>query len=928
MRILLVDDNESVRHNIRALLSSRAEWPICGEAADGVDAVAKAKQLRPHVILMDISMPRMDGLEATRVIRQELPETKVILVSQNDPAVLHEQANAVRAAGWVAKSRLVQDLLPALKKAVASARRAQARADGGRHLSSGNKVAGRTQDRVRTPGPLARARREADITARQRSENLLLEQKKLLELIATGCSLDECLNALTRAVKRLQPAARAAVLIADDAGSRMDRAFAADLPASLGEGIHGAPINDLLIATCNTAIYRGEPVTCADIAYDERWSKDWRELCVAHGIRACHSTPVFSAGQRAIGSFVICFGEAREPDEWERSIGQFGAHLASVAIERDRAEQALREDLDLSKALRTLGAQMVLEGDVQILYERIMDAATRITRADYASMQMLFPERGEKGELRLLACRGFDPQAAKFWEWVRADSASSCGAALRSRNRVIVPDIEDCEFMQGTEDRAVSLQTGIHAVQSTPLISRSGRLLGMISTHWRERHQPSERELGYLDLLARQAADFLEHEQTEQALREKHAQAAAELARFREMIDAMPAAIYTTDAEGWLTHFNPAAVEFAGRMPELGKDRWCVSWKILKPDGAPLPHDKCPMAVALKEGQAPAATECMAERPDGGRRWFIPHPTPLRDSQGRIVGGVNMLVDITDRKTGEQSLRASEQRYRRLAESLEVQVRERTRDLEERNADIVAQSEQVRELSARLLRAQDEERKRIARELHDSAGQTLTGLAMEQARIAMQLKADAPDLAKEMEGVQNLVAQLTREIRTASYLLHPPLLDECGLSGALRLYVEGLRERSGLAIDLQIGDDFGRLPADTELSIFRIAQECLTNIHRHSASKDAAIRLSRSQYRVLLEIEDHGNGISPERLAEIQSHGAGVGVRGMRERLRQLDGEMTIQSSRSGTKISVHLPALALPPEDDALALAGSARVG
>ena len=125
--------------------------------------------------------------------------------------------------------------------------------------------------------------------------------------------------------------------------------------------------------------------------------------------------------------------------------------------------------------------------------------------------------------------------------------------------------------------------------------------------------------------------------------------------RFREMIDLLPAAIYTTDAEGRLTHFNPAAVEFSGRVPELGTDHWCVSWKMFLPDGTPLPHDQCPMAVALKEGRIIDGAECIAERPDGRRVWFTPYPRPLRDAEGRIVGGVNMLLDITERKAAERA---------------------------------------------------------------------------------------------------------------------------------------------------------------------------------------------------------------------------------------------------------------------------------
>ncbi len=140
--------------------------------------------------------------------------------------------------------------------------------------------------------------------------------------------------------------------------------------------------------------------------------------------------------------------------------------------------------------------------------------------------------------------------------------------------------------------------------------------------------------------------DITDRKQAEEALRDNER-------RFREMIDALPTPIYTTDAQGRLTHFNPAAVEFAGHVPVLGADQWCVSWKMYRPDGTLLPHDECPMAIALKEGRMIRGAEAIAERPDGTRIWFTPYPTVLRNAEGRIVGGINMLIDITERRQGE-----------------------------------------------------------------------------------------------------------------------------------------------------------------------------------------------------------------------------------------------------------------------------------
>jgi PAS domain S-box-containing protein len=171
-----------------------------------------------------------------------------------------------------------------------------------------------------------------------------------------------------------------------------------------------------------------------------------------------------------------------------------------------------------------------------------------------------------------------------------------------------------------------------------------------------------------LDPLRRQHAA---HEQTQhagEALRQSER-------RFREMMDALPAAIYTTDAEGRITYFNPACVEFSGRTPELGSDHWCVTWKLFYPDGAPMPHSECPMAIALKQGRTVRGAEAIAQRPDGTRIWFMPYPTPLFDDAGNLVGGINMLVDITERKAAEEALKEVDRRKDEFLATLAHELR-------------------------------------------------------------------------------------------------------------------------------------------------------------------------------------------------------------------------------------------------------------
>ena len=275
--------------------------------------------------------------------------------------------------------------------------------------------------------------------------------------------------------------------------------------------------------------------------------------------------------------------------------------------------------------------------------------------------------------------------------------------------------------------------------------------------------------------------------------------------------------------------------------------------------------------------------------------------SPVRDEAGRVVGASNTAHDIAERKQVERALQE-------LNDTLETRVQYRTAELWRRNEELHEQSRQMRDLSRRLLETQDQERRHIARELHDSAGQTLAAIAMNLAQLVRKTEKSAPDAAVQAAETEQLVRQLSQEIRTTSYLLHPPLLDEAGLVPALSCYIDGLQTRSELDIALSTPKDFGRLPEALELVIFRVVQECLTNVYRHSGSKSAAVRIDTQPEGVFVEIEDRGKGMSPELLTKIQTDGAGVGLRGIRERVRHLNGELTIESSAAGTKVRATLP--------------------
>ena len=271
------------------------------------------------------------------------------------------------------------------------------------------------------------------------------------------------------------------------------------------------------------------------------------------------------------------------------------------------------------------------------------------------------------------------------------------------------------------------------------------------------------------------------------------------------------------------------------------------------------------------------AGELLQSRRDGTQITVASRWTALRDKDGRFNGWLELNSDISRQKAIEASLR---------------------------------------ELSGRLLQLQDEERRRIARDLHDSTGQTLVLLNMNLHRLNGMpgMSRAAMQLAEESTA---LVQAITMELRTLSHLLHPPLLDEMGLRSALRWFVEGFTKRSGIETSLLLDDEFGRLSDELEITIFRIVQEGLTNIHRHSGSATAELRITRSSGELRVEIQDYGRGIPSETR---MSTTGGVGLRGMRERVSQLGGHLEIECPAKGTLLVARFPL-----SKDAMALEATA---
>lgn len=228
--------------------------------------------------------------------------------------------------------------------------------------------------------------------------------------------------------------------------------------------------------------------------------------------------------------------------------------------------------------------------------------------------------------------------------------------------------------------------------------------------------------------------------------------------------------------------------------------------------------------------------------------------------------------------------------------------------VEERTAELERAYDALRQLNHNLVEMQDEERRRLALELHDSAGQLLVALKWKLAPLRQEIGPEHAEWAKLAADASRLADELSQELRTVSHLLHPPLLDEAGLPSALRSYTEGLAERSGLIVDLELDPRLQRMPRETEAIVFRIVQESLTNVHRYAGTKTAKVRISQNLQTVRVQIEDKGVGI-PDLMAPAEtSFKRGVGIQGMRERVRQLRGSLQVQSGSGGTTVTATLP--------------------
>jgi PAS domain S-box-containing protein len=338
-------------------------------------------------------------------------------------------------------------------------------------------------------------------------------------------------------------------------------------------------------------------------------------------------------------------------------------------------------------------------------------------------------------------------------------------------------------------------------------------------------------------------------------------------------------------ADGTILEANKAALQALppGERDVAGKKFWEPGWWSGLPDEVAT----LKAAIAKAASGEHVRAECRYIVDGGTIRYAERSLNPVKDANGGISMVVASGVDVTERKE--------------FREKLKQRVKERTRELEEKH-------EQLLNLSGRLLHSQDEERRRIARDLHDSVGQSLAAINMNIASVLAQEERLTPAAAAAVRQNYGLVQQITKEIRTISHLLHPPLLAELGILSSLREYAEGFSERSKIQVSLDFPDALDPLPENMDLAIFRIVQECLTNVYRHSGSATALIRIGHEPAGITVEVHDQGRGIPSEISYPTSGNGLGVGLSGMRERVREFGGTLDIDSGDAGTMVKATFP--------------------
>jgi len=943
VRILVADDHELVRRGVRSLLQTRPDIEVCGESIDGRDAIEQARRLSPDLIVMDISMPTLNGLEATREIRRTLPTIDILILSQHNSTEMMRQAFNAGARGYVVKTAISQDLLHGIDKV----RKGQ--------LFFGDFVSG-------TPAP--NVDMQEILQRSQTFERLLRESEERYRLTFEQAAVGIAHTSDAGHFLRVNPKLCEIVGYTQETLRKLtmrEITHPSDLRVELAQAEKAAAgeldqysTEKRLIRKDGSAVWVNQTISavresdgrpnyfvCVIEDVTERKKAEFALADAArhekalfhladHLHRATSADETFSAAIEAILGALECdrasilLFDEHEKIRFVSWCGLSAGYRAATEghspwHQSERNPQPIAvDDVETSELEPPLKATVTAEGIAALAFVPLVSNGKLIGKfMAYFNAPHAFSESDL--ELGLTISR----------QLVFALDRQRAAEALRQseeRFRAIVETSPECVKLVSSDGQILHMNAaGLAMVGASSLEAVVGQnVYDLIVPEDQERFRAFNEkvcrgEKGSLEFeissllggrrqmdtravpLSQPDGQVVQLAISRDVTVRKRAERSTGL--LAAIVDSSDDAIISKNLNGVITSWNRGAERLFGYSADEA-----IGQHITLIIPADRRNEETEILARLRRGERVDHFETVRIRKDRTLLDISLTISPVKDVNGIVTGASKVARDITDRKRAEEALRESENRFRTLSERLDSEVRARTRELEQRNADVMRQSEQLRELSWQMLRIQDEERRHIARELHDSAGQLLTVLAMNMSTLIRKAQEEAPELAESAEEARELVHQLTSEIRTNSYLLHPPLLDEEGLRSAISWYVRGLTERSGLEIAFKISEGFGRLPHEMELAIFRLVQESLTNIHRHSGSKRATIEISRTPEQAVLEVRDEGKGISREKLADIQSRGAGFGIRGMRERARQFNGEMTIESSGKGTLFRVTIP--------------------
>ncbi|MES2658519.1 MAG: GAF domain-containing protein [Verrucomicrobiota bacterium] len=1022
--------------------------------------------------------------------------------------------------------------------------------------------------------------RQQDVDATG-GELLLLEQKKLLQMIATGVPLDECLSSLCSAVPRLSSGTRACILLADENCETFPRAISPDLLPSFSQGLKDAPINDLAIGTCGEALFRGQQVACGNIATEPKWSKPWRDLCIAHGVMACVSEPILGSDGTPFGSFMLCFSEPSEPTDWEQRMIRFGTYIASIALTRDHTTRALIrseeryhtlfESIDLGFCViemcardeeseidfRLLEANPMFDqmaGLKQVVgrkareispelgddwFEMFANVATggesvrvekavgeqwyevysyRVDKPEDRRIAILFRDitariRSERN-LEFLASISHDLTRARSVDEMMRTVGASIGGFLElstcafveideDENHAVVTydwhreDMENtlgvfpmAEYVSkdyqpsgGPEEVFVVNDTSrdprvdaasfgalkVIAFVSVPYV-RDGRSHGCLAVSRSTPHVWREDEIDLLKTLARRILTRLENARIEEALHESER-------KLRQIFEgAKDYAIFSLDTKGSISSWSPGAERLFGYEEKevMGKhtdmiftpedrekhmaaaqmsgaretgvaedDRWhqrkdgsrffasglmqpifdrsgqhtgftkicrdrtahqhnlellereltdsqrlqAISARLVaEGDFSNLLEEILHASIAithsdmgtvqLVEGEGgeelrlltsagfqpgvlsatqhvdPAEETSCSIAIRAGERVVIPdlehsdHAaadtphgklvaagvrsaqwTPLISRSGRLVGIIathwrethqpderelrlmdllaRQAADLIERHQSEGALREREQQLVELSLTLERRVAQRTAELQKQTA-------RLQSLAAELASAEQRERKRLAALLHDDLQQLLVAAGMQLEMAADATGEDGAGAAAVrrasiwIEEARNAARDLTRQLR-------PPALYEDGLVAALHWLASEMEERHHLVVSIDGSEPARNMTDDTKALLFECVREMLFNVAKYAGVDRASVELREEDGSLEIVVTDVGVGFDVKTVGASRPSG-GFGLFSIRERLAALGGEMNLISAPGqGTRIALHVP-LAIDP--------------